>query len=124
IRLSIAFSADPVYVPVDVVQFQQVLVNIVKNSVESIGTAMGGYVNIEVCGAMRPELVVTDNGAGISPEAACNLFSPFYTTKPDGSGIGLTMTAEVLKKHNCRFSLITSDDDGLTRFTIKFPKHY
>lgn len=126
IRLSLGLGDTPVHVHIDMVQFRQVLVNIVKNSVESIcaSSASKGLVDITVTVYPEPGIVVTDNGAGISHEAACNLFSPFYSTKPYGNGIGLTLVADVLKKHNCRFSLVTSESDGLTRFTINFPKRY
>ena len=97
---------------------QQALVNIVKNAVESEGT-VPRQVWIETR-AHPACIVITDNGAGISPQAESNLFTPFYTTKPQGSGLGLLLVREVLRRHGCRFSLRT-DEDGLTRFRI-WPK--
>lgn len=97
----------------------QVLVNIVKNSVESIlstGRA-DGRITVNVDGKT---LTVTDNGAGISPEKSTRLFTPFFTDKPHGQGIGLMFVREVLTAHNTRFSLVTSPDDNLTRFTVRF----
>ena len=94
---------------------EQVLVNVVKNAKESIGS--DGSIEI----ATAPgKLIVTDNGAGISPEAESHIFSPFYSTKPSGQGLGLMVTAEVLRRHGFRFSLATDRATGLTSFTIKF----
>ena len=62
---------------------------------------------------------VVDNGPGISPEVEAKLFTPFFSTKPNGQGIGLVFIREVLTKHGCTFSLRTYED-GLTRFRIAF----
>lgn len=104
----------PVFI--DPVLIEQVLTNIVKNAAESAGA--GGKVEIclEGPGAM---LSISDNGPGISTEAAEMLFTPFFTTKKTGHGLGLLLVSEVLNSHGCRFSLQT-DTDGLTRFRIKF----
>ncbi|MBR1903387.1 MAG: PAS domain-containing sensor histidine kinase, partial [Bacteroidaceae bacterium] len=62
---------------------------------------------------------IADNGKGISPETEKKLFTPFFSTKPNGQGIGLMFIREVLMKHGCTFSLRTYPD-GLTRFKIRF----
>lgn len=117
IALVMHLSPEPVWVDLDVVLFQQVLVNIFKNAVESIGQE--GIVYIRTS-AGSPVLEVADTGRGIDKETASKLFSPFFSTKPNGQGIGLMLVREVLMKHHCTFSLRTGDD-GLTRFTIHFP---
>ena len=66
------------------------------------------------------QIIITDNGRGIDKEVERNLFSPFFTTKVGGQGIGLIFTREILSSHGCHFTLQT-DNDGLTRFTITFP---
>ncbi len=116
VKFSLDLDQDDVTVNVDPVLFEQVLINIVKNSAESASGK--GYVSVKTC-SQPPSLTVTDNGGGISPEASSKLFSPFFSTKPEGQGIGLLFISDVLRKHRCRFSLRT-DDDGLTRFTIRF----
>lgn len=102
---------------------EQSLVNIVKNAVESIAlTDHPGQVTITTgrasSGALS--LTVADNGEGISPEKNIRIFTPFFTDKPSGQGVGLTFVREVLRRHGCSYSLRT-DPDGLTRFTIDFP---
>lgn len=117
IALVMHLSPEPVWVDLDVVLFQQVLVNIFKNAVESIGQEGTVYIRTS---AGSPVLEVADTGCGIDKETASKLFSPFFSTKPNGQGIGLMLVREVLMKHHCTFSLRTGDD-GLTRFTIHFP---
>ena len=117
IALVMHLSPEPVWVDLDVVLFQQVLVNIFKNAVESIGQEGTVYIRTS---AESPVLEVADTGRGIDKETASKLFSPFFSTKPNGQGIGLMLVREVLMKHHCTFSLRTGDD-GLTRFTIHFP---
>lgn len=117
-RVVVECDQEPVYVDADVVLMEQVLVNVVKNSVESIGGAPGGCVTIRVSRELNG-LTVTDNGAGISDEAAEKLFTPFYSTKRGGQGLGLMFVSEILRRHNCRFSLRTIDD--VTRFSVSFP---
>jgi two-component system nitrogen regulation sensor histidine kinase NtrY len=59
-----------------------------------------GTVTIRLTsGTGRPTLMIEDTGAGLSPEAQTNLFTPFFSTKPRGQGIGLTLVQEVLAGH-------------------------
>jgi nitrogen fixation/metabolism regulation signal transduction histidine kinase len=116
ISITLRLSENLNEVMVDACLFEQVMVNIIKNSAESIdsqGEIIISTTNNPVC------LEVADNGKGISKETAAKLFSPFFSTKPGGQGIGLIFIREVLVKHGCTFSLRTYDD-GLTRFRILF----
>lgn len=99
---------------VDVEQFEQVLVNIVKNALEA---CEAGH-RIEIVGN-ETALIVRDNGQPIPESIAANLFNPFYSTKPEGQGIGLTLTREILLNHGVTFSLQTKPD-GWTEFWIEF----
>ncbi len=67
-------------------------------------------------------LIITDNGHGIPSSVATHLFTPFFSTKPQGQGIGLLLIRDILTSHHCTFSLLTGPEDRLTRFTIQFPK--
>lgn len=104
-------------VRIDTVLFEQVLVNIIKNAAESIGECGDIYIRTT---ASPVTLEIADSGKGISREVEAKLFSPFFSTKPNGQGIGLIFIREVLTKHGCTFSLRTYSD-GLTRFRISFP---
>ena len=117
IKVNFELSDRPVNVRIDPVLMEQVLINIVKNSAESIG--YDGCITVTTA-PHPPTLTITDNGRGISEETEKMLFSPFFSTKVNGHGIGLIFVSEVLHKHGCKFSLRTSSDN-LTRFTIRFP---
>lgn len=114
--LNMELPESDVAVFIDPVLMEQVVTNIVKNAAESAGS--GGKVDIHF-EAPGTTLVITDNGPGISAEAAEMLFTPFFTTKETGHGLGLLLVNEVLNSHGCRFSLETYPD-GLTRFRIRF----
>ena len=103
-------------VSIDTSLFEQVLINIIKNAAESIGEK--GCITI-LTSASPPMLEIGDTGQGISKETETMLFTPFFSTKPNGQGIGLIFIREVLMKHNCNFSLRTYPD-GITRFRICF----
>ena len=103
-------------VKMDTSLFEQVLINIIKNSAESIDE--GGEIIIRTP-ASPLTLEVCDNGKGISKEIESKLFTPFFSTKPNGQGIGLIFIREVLMKHGFSFSLRTYPD-GITRFRIRF----
>lgn len=102
-------------VRLDASLFEQVLVNIIKNAAESIG--QDGEIIISTSSPAAIEVI--DNGPGITKETEAKLFSPFFSTKPNGQGIGLIFIREVLSRHGCTFSLRTYAD-GLTRFRILF----
>ncbi|MCI9284861.1 MAG: PAS domain-containing protein [Muribaculaceae bacterium] len=101
----------------DLSLMEQVIVNIFKNAIESIGDRPDGKITIST--GTRGHIIITDNGAGLSTEAQRSLFTPFFSTKPSGQGLGLMFVSEILNRHEATFSLGTSPDDGLTRFTIK-----
>ena len=103
-------------VMIDTLLFEQVLVNIIKNAAESIEEDGDIYIRTS---ATPPMLEISDNGKGIDKDVETKLFSPFFSTKPNGQGIGLLFIREVLNAHHCSFSLRTHSD-GLTRFSIRF----
>ncbi len=103
-------------VTLDTSLFEQVIINIIKNSTESIEG--NGEIAIRTY-ASPAMLEIADTGKGISKEVETKLFTPFFSTKPNGQGIGLIFIREVLMKHGCTFSLRTYTD-GITRFRIYF----
>ena len=116
IRIHIELEEDLPLVKLDPILFEQVLVNIIKNAVEAIGEDGDIFIRTTkqpLC------LEIGDTGEGISKETEAKLFSPFFSTKPNGQGIGLIFIREVLQKHGCSFSLKTYSD-AVTRFKIWF----
>lgn len=116
IKLRLEIDETLKKVKMDASLFEQVLVNIIKNAAESI--EKDGEIIVRTLSPATIEVV--DNGKGISKEVEAKLFSPFFSTKPNGQGIGLIFIREVLMRHGCTFSLRTYAD-GLTRFRILFP---
>lgn len=101
-------------IPADELQLEQALINILQNSIE----AMDGRGTVHIS-TLHRRLMIADNGKGIPTAAAENIFSPFYSTKPNGQGIGLTLVREILLNHGWSFSLETVAP-GDTRFMILF----
>ena len=89
----------------DAVQIQQVLLNLAKNGMEAMA-ASDGIRELEIRSQMQtPDQVlvtVKDSGAGLDPETTARIFEPFYTTKPEGSGMGLSICRSILEAHRGR----------------------
>ena len=100
----------------DRLQMEQVLINIIKNAMEAIEREGSILFTLD---RTNRQLIIADSGGGISAAAAVQLFSPFFSTKKDGQGIGLTLVKEVLLNHGYEFSLKTVAP-GVTEFIIKF----
>lgn len=114
IRIVMELSDASPTVKIDSLLFEQVIVNIIKNSAESI--EKDGHIFIRT--TCHPTcLEIADTGKGIDKDTETKLFSPFFSTKPNGQGLGLMFIREVLLKHGFTFSLRT-DDDKQTRFRI------
>src|SRR5258708_1784777 len=107
----------------DGVQLQQVILNLILNAVQSMGAVTNGTREVlittrqtepnEVC------LGVQDTGPGRSPESLSRLFEPFYTTKPEGMGIGLCICRSIIEAHGGRLWAIPCEPRGaLFQFTI------
>ena len=94
----------PWLVHADRYQLEQVVINVLKNAREAVQPA--GTITVA---RLRQDgidrLVIADTGPGIDPAAASQLFSPFFSTKAGGQGIGLTMAREILDAHGFRFGL-------------------
>jgi nitrogen fixation/metabolism regulation signal transduction histidine kinase len=105
----------PLLISADPQQMEQVLINIVKNAMEAIDGE--GQIAILLNGSHPKQLIIRDTGKGITPEMEEHLFSPFYSTKKDGQGVGLTVIKEILLNHHFDFSLRTLSP-GVTEFRI------
>ena len=90
-------------------QLEQVLVNVFKNAIEAIGT--DGQIELRLAReGGRLLLRVADSGPGIPEEVRPLLFTPFFSTKRDGRGLGLTLIREILTGHGCDFGLSSRPD--------------
>lgn len=102
----------------DEAQMEQVLVNIVKNAIEAIKDE--GTITFIV---NNNKLIIADTGQGIDATHQQYIFSPFFSTKKDGQGIGLTLVREVLTKHGFHFTLERNMAVAQTEFIIDFSRH-
>jgi len=116
IRFEYKLPDSPFYIIADEQQMDQVLINIVKNAMEAIDEK--GIISFTTLPESR-QLTVTDSGTAIAENTAGQLFSPFFSTKKDGQGIGLTLVKEILLNHGYEFSLQTIQP-GETKFIIQF----
>jgi signal transduction histidine kinase len=117
-EIEFAFKLDetPITIYADEQQMEQVLINIVKNSIEAIE----GKGTISFQTSTSPfQLIIADTGKGIDEETGEQIFSPFFSTKKDGQGVGLMLIRDILNNHNFKFSLKTIAD-GTTEFAINF----
>jgi signal transduction histidine kinase len=106
------FSFDPG-------QIRQVLINLFKNALEAM--PQGG--ELTVTAAAQADIMVlkiADTGGGIPPEQLRNLFTPFYTTKRDGTGLGLTICRGLISQHRGEI-IIESEVNRGTTCTIRLP---
>jgi two-component system nitrogen regulation sensor histidine kinase NtrY len=95
-------------------QIEQVLMNVLKNAMESIGEDGKIVLRLD-----RGSLAVRDSGAGISEEVRALLFTPFFSTKRNGRGLGLTLVQEILSAHGFEFSLGPGEGGG-AEFRVGF----
>jgi two-component system nitrogen regulation sensor histidine kinase NtrY len=94
-------------VPVDRHQFEQVMINVLRNAAEAIGS--DGIIEVTWHDGI---LSVRDSGHGIDASSEGELFTPFFTTKREGRGLGLTIVQEILTNHRARFTLGNRPEGG------------
>lgn len=85
----------------DQAQIEQVLINLVKNSLEAIGPTVAGEIHLHAYIGADGNLIidVADNGCGIPSDKAEQIFIPFYTSKREGTGIGLFLVKQIMQAH-------------------------
>ncbi|MBK8635858.1 MAG: histidine kinase [Saprospiraceae bacterium] len=115
IMIKTHYAANPQKISLDPILIEQVLINIIKNAMESIGQE--GTITIQV--DERANLTIADDGKGITDENSEKIFTPFFSTKSNGQGIGLMLINEILYNHGANYNLKTHPD-GLTRFSIQW----
>jgi C4-dicarboxylate-specific signal transduction histidine kinase len=122
-QVNVTISIDPedMIINADKELIEQVLINLVKNAVQSFDEHTNKLV--EVSGLIndknRPVIRVKDNGTGIYEEALLKIFIPFFTTKEHGSGIGLSLSRQIMRQHQGVLAVKTKMDEG-TEFELRF----
>jgi nitrogen fixation/metabolism regulation signal transduction histidine kinase len=106
IRVSLALEDRRRY-DIDVSQIEQVALNVFRNAIEAVGR--DGTIGVTFADGV---LTVADSGPGITEAIRSELFTPFFTTKRDGRGLGLTIVHEILANHGFAFSLANGEGGG------------
>lgn len=104
----------------DTEQIEMVLINIIKNAVESVENRLNPQVRIRTYEIDERKIIeIADNGSGIEPEALEKIFIPFYTTKKTGSGIGLSLSRQIMQMHGGNLKVSSKVGEG-SKFLIIF----
>lgn len=114
------WSSEYLTIQADVEMIEQVLINLLKNAIEALAETPDP--KLELIGRYDENVIkieVIDNGPGIIREALEHIFVPFYTTKRTGSGIGLSLSRQIMQMHNGTITA-ESEPDVRTVFTLKF----
>jgi len=121
VKENIAFSFLPGggIINADYELLKQAVINLVKNAFEAAG--QGGRVNIEAARNYDEVCItISDNGPGINDEEKQKIFNLYYTTKPSGSGLGLSIVNRIISEHNGGVLVESAEGEG-TKFIIKLP---
>ncbi len=119
ISFTVKNKADDELVQADAEQLSMVLINLVKNAKEALEHTVNGTIHI----TSYPQnhwlfIEITDNGPGIEPEALEDIFIPFFTTKENGSGIGLSLSRQIVQQHGGTIKVFSEPGKG-SRFVVQ-----
>lgn len=120
INLQTIITSDNITLDVDRGQIEQVLINLIKNAQESCINTKGPVIKLAVTSNQNNQtvIVVSDNGAGIETDVLDKIFTPFYTTKTEGSGIGLSICRQIITMHDGTLTATSIPGEG-SIFTIR-----
>jgi PAS domain S-box-containing protein len=124
IALEMRLSDDVPLVLADRIQLQQVMLNLLMNAIEAMTQVTGPrelLISSEADGPKGVVVVVRDTGAGLDSKSLARLFEPFYTTKPQGMGMGLAICRSIIEAHSGRLWATTNPDRGAS-FHFSLPR--
>jgi len=100
---------------------EQVLINLITNAIHALEERRDGRIDLKAFRSKRgrPTIQVTDNGRGILQDVLDKIFIPFFTTKPKGSGIGLSLSKQIMRLHGGSITAKSEPEQGTT-FTLTF----
>ena len=118
IPLTIDVAGGLPNVMVDTVQIQQVILNLIRNGIDAMmdtdHVEEGISVSVDKFKKDQVKITVTDHGTGMTKEAEKNIFQPFFTTKPSGMGLGLSICRSIIESHGGVLSFDKNPSDGTT----------
>jgi signal transduction histidine kinase len=120
IKLHVSYPDSELHILADREKLKLALLNIVINAIEAMEENVGLLSILLHNTGRNAELVISDNGCGISEESISRLFEPYFTQKRNGVGLGLTFTLNILQAHKATIEVTSQQGKG-TAFTIMFP---
>lgn len=123
VELSTNIIDDEIYMNGDYNRLKQVLINLLKNSVEAMTNKKKHKLRVEVNDLKeKVEVKIIDNGVGIEEENLKKMESPFFSTKPNGTGLGVYLSREIVKAHEGKMHFESSKKGTIV--TLLFPKNF
>jgi signal transduction histidine kinase len=123
ITIQVNIIPEDLVISLDKELIGQVLINLLQNATHALSDTEDRDREIEITALIgsqaSPDIIIRDNGTGIDEEALGRIFIPFFTTKKQGSGIGLSLSKQIMRKHNGGISVKSEIDKG-TEFTLRF----
>ncbi len=114
-------APDDLTLQADEAQISQVLINLIKNAIQAVQNAEMPTIKITAIQNEQKNIIISveDNGKGIPDELIEQIFIPFFTTKETGSGIGLSISRQIMFNHGGNINVISKPDEG-SRFVLEF----
>ena len=121
IELVTTIYPDDLTIVADKNMIEQVMINLIRNAIQSFEDQSEKKIEIKafVNDKSRPVITIKDNGTGIDPEAMEKIFIPFFTTKKSGSGIGLSLSRQIMRQHQGTLTVKSTVGKG-TEFFMRF----
>jgi two-component system nitrogen regulation sensor histidine kinase NtrY len=121
IQLSIQIYPEDLSVMADRNMIEQVLINLLKNAIQAFEEQENKSIELKasLTDKFKPVISVKDNGTGIDPDALEKIFIPFFTTKKTGSGIGLSLSRQIMRQHQGTLAVKSTAGKG-TEFFMRF----
>jgi nitrogen fixation/metabolism regulation signal transduction histidine kinase len=121
LHCTVEVNPDPLEFTADPELIEQVLINLTLNAMQAVEGRDGARIEMRarIDRRSRPVLQIADNGPGIAPDVQERIFVPFFTTKEDGSGIGLSLSRQIMRLHGGTLT-VRSEPDVETAFTLRF----
>lgn len=110
-------KTEDILIYADESQISRILINLIKNAIQA--GAKHIWITAEIDSNEQTHIHVANNGVPITPESQEQIFIPFFTTKPEGSGIGLSLSRQIMRAHNGTLELTRSNEEN-TEFTMTF----
>jgi two-component system nitrogen regulation sensor histidine kinase NtrY len=121
IRFTQSIEPETLEITADLNLIEQVIINLLQNAVDWANSETDGEITLRASmgNVGRPIIQISDNGPGIQKEALEKIFIPFFTTKPGGSGVGLSLSRQIMHLHHGSI-LAVSEPERSTVFTLRF----